>query len=132
VVLLFELPIWNWFKINEKRFGEYNYSPYLCLIKKHKAMKLIYESPIGLKVYDDRELDGKFTITGNAKQSETIVSFESAYDFEELVKSKVKCEGIDFDSEFCQFFAYAKTKGKALAFVSRIEKHFDKVKKMCK
>lgn len=95
-------------------------------------MELIYKSPIGLKVFDARELDGKFTITGNAKQSETIVSFESAYDFEELVKSKVNCNGIEFDSEFCQFFAYAKTKAKALTFVSRIEKHFDKVKNMCK
>jgi hypothetical protein len=92
-------------------------------------MKLIYESPIGLKVYDDRDLHGKFTITGNAKQSETIVSFESAYDFEELVKSKVNCNGIEFDSEYCQFFAYAKTKAKALAFVSRIEKHFANAKK---
>jgi hypothetical protein len=44
----------------------------------------------------------------------------------------VNCNGIEFDSEFCQFFAYAKTKAKALAFVSRIEKHFDKLKKMCK
>ena len=95
-------------------------------------MKLIYESPIGLRVYDDKKEFGSFTITGNAKQSETIVSFESAYDFEEFVQSKVKCEGIDFDSEFCQFFAYAKTKGKALAFVNRIEKHFEKLKKMCK
>jgi len=102
------------------------------LSKKHIAMELIYTSPIGLKVFDARELDGNFTITGNAKQSETIVSFESAYDFEELIKSKVKCEGIDFDSEFCQFFAYAKTKAKALAFVNRIEKHFEKLKNMCK
>ena len=39
-------------------------------------MKLIYTSPIGLKVFDARELDGNFTITGNAKQSETIIGFE--------------------------------------------------------
>jgi hypothetical protein len=92
-------------------------------------MKLVYESPIGLKVYDDKKEFGHFTITGNAKRSETIIEFESAYDFEELVKSKVNCNGIEFDCEFCQFFAYAKTKASALAFVSRIEKHFANVKK---
>jgi hypothetical protein len=90
----------------------------------------IYISPIGLKVFDDG--DGSFIITGNPKSSETIIEFESAYEFEELIQEKVNCKGIDFDSEFCQFFAYAKTKASALAFVNRIEKHFDKVKKMLK
>lgn len=93
-------------------------------------MSAIYVSPIGLKVFDDG--GGSFTITGNPKSSETIIEFESAYDFEELIQEKVNCKGIDFDSEFCQFFAYAKTKASALAFVNRIEKHFDKVKKMLK
>ena len=90
----------------------------------------IYTSPIGLRIYDDKEEFGYFTITGNAKQSETIVEFESAYDFEELIQDKVDCKGIEFDSEFCQFFAYAKTKAQALAFVKSIENHFEKVKKM--
>ena len=93
-------------------------------------MSAIYVSPIGLSVYDDKEKFDCFTITGNPKKSETIVEFESAYDFEELIQEKVSCKGIDFDSEFCQFFAYAKTKASALAFVKRIEKHFNKVKKM--
>ena len=88
----------------------------------------IYISPIGLKVFD--EGDGNFTITGNPKSSETIVEFDSAYDFEEFVEKHINCKDIEFDSEFCQFFCYAKTKSRALKFVSDIEKHFDKVKKL--
>jgi hypothetical protein len=92
--------------------------------------QVIYTSPIGLRIYDDKKEYGYFTITGNPKRSETIVEFESAYDFEELIQEKVNCNGIQFDSESCQFFAYAKTKAQALAFVKRIEKHFEKAKKM--
>jgi hypothetical protein len=90
-------------------------------------MSAIYISPIGLKVFDD---GGSFTITGNPKSSETIVEFDSAYDFEEFVEKHINCKDIEFDSEFCQFFCYAKTKARALKFVNDIEKHFDKVKKM--
>ena len=93
-------------------------------------MSAIYVSPIGLSVYDDKEKFDCFTITGNAKKSQTVVEFESAYDFEEFVQKHINCKGVDFDSEFCQFFAYTKTKASALSFVKRIEKHFDKVKKM--
>jgi hypothetical protein len=95
-------------------------------------MSAIYVSPIGLSVYDDTKEFGKFTITGNAKRNETIVEFESANDFEEFIQKKIKCDAIEFDSEYCQFFAYAKTKTQALSFVTRIEKHFDKAKKMLK
>jgi hypothetical protein len=95
-------------------------------------MSAIYVSPIGLSVYDDTKEFGNFSITGNPKRSETIVEFESAYDFEEFIQEKIKCDAIEFDSEFCQFFAYAKTKAQALSFVTRIEKHFDKAKKMLK
>jgi len=93
-------------------------------------MSAIYVSPIGLSVFDDKKEFGYFTITGNPKKSVTIVEFESAYDFEEFIQEKVNCKNIQFDSEFCQFFAYAKTKAQALSFVTRIEKHFAKVKKM--
>ena len=93
-------------------------------------MSAIYVSPIGLSIFDDKKEFGHFTITGNPKRNETIVEFESAYDFEEFIQDKIKCDAIEFDSEFCQFFAYAKTKVQALSFVTRIEKHFDEVKKM--
>jgi hypothetical protein len=93
-------------------------------------MSAIYVSPIGLSVFDDKDEYGHFTITGNPKKSVTIVEFESAYDFEEFIQGKIKCDAIDFDSESCQFFAYAKTKAQAISFVTRVEKYFDKVKKM--
>lgn len=66
-----------------------------------------YKSNLGISLYVDP--DG-ITITGNAKRSETIVEFESAYDFEEFVQKHIDCTDISFDSEFCQFFAYAKQK----------------------
>ena len=90
-------------------------------------MAEIYVSPIGIKVYDDGD---SFTITGNPKQSMTIKEFESAYDFEEFIQEKINCKGIEFDSEFCQFFAYTKTKQSAITFVNQIEKHFEKVREL--
>jgi hypothetical protein len=60
----------------------------------------------------------------------TVKEFDSAYDFEEFIQSKIKCNGIDFDSEYSQFFAYAKTKNRALEFVKEIEDYFVKVKEM--
>ena len=90
----------------------------------------IYVSPIGLSVYDDKDDYGNFTITGNPKKKVTIVEFESAYEFEEFVEKHINCKDIEFDSEFCQFFCYAKTRARALKLVSDIEKHFAKVKKM--
>jgi hypothetical protein len=90
-------------------------------------MEAIYISPIGMKVYDNGD---DITITGNPKKSMTIKEFESAYDFEEFIQEKINCKGIEFDSEFCQFFAYAKTRQSAIKFVNQIEKHFEKVRKM--
>ena len=58
----------------------------------------------------------------------TIKEFESAYEFEEFVQKHIKCNGIEFDSEFCQFFAYAKTKASAIAFGKRIEKYFENIR----
>jgi hypothetical protein len=91
---------------------------------------LIYTSPIGLGVFDDKKEYGHFTISGNANRKATIVEFDSAYDFQEFIQKHINCKGIEFDSEFCQFFAYAKTQSRALKFVNDIEKHFEKVKKM--
>ena len=86
-----------------------------------------YKSSLGISLYVDP--DG-ITITGNAKRSETIVEFESAYDFEEFVQKHIDCTDISFDSEFCQFFAYAKTEERAMKLIQDIEQHFEKVKKM--
>jgi len=83
---------------------------------------------IGLTIYKGDWDGAKWTITGFPFQSMTIKEFESAYDFEEFLQKHINCKGIEFDSEFCQFFAYAKTKASAIAFGKRIEKYFEKIR----
>lgn len=92
-------------------------------------MKIIYKSPVGL-VIEKFDWDKDFTITGNANKSITVKEFDSAYDFEEFIQAKIDCKGIDFDSEYCQFFAYAKTKNRAMEFVKAIENYFATVREM--
>ena len=87
-------------------------------------MASIYSSPLGLAIYKD---DTGYTITGNPKKSSTGLDFDSAYDFEEYIQKKVRCEGIDFDSESCQFFAYTKTSTRAKSFVEDLEKWFKSI-----
>lgn len=94
-------------------------------------MKKIYQSPIGLTVYYREENDKTpYTITGNVSRKDTIREMESAYDFEELVKNKVQHVGIVFDSEYSQFWAYAKTENLAVNFVKNCENYLAKVKEM--
>ena len=52
----------------------------------------------------------------------------SAYDFEEYVKSHID-DGVEFDSEYSQFFAYTHTPETAIEFVKKIEDWFDKIRK---
>jgi len=60
----------------------------------------------------------------------TVKEFDSAYDFEDFIKEKINCKGIDFDCEFCEFFAYAKTKARAIKFAKDIDAYFAKVRAM--
>lgn len=85
---------------------------------------------IGLKIYKGDWTGAQWTITGVLNKEFRVKEFESAYDFEEFIQKHIKCNGIEFDSEYCQFFAYAKTKASAVAFVNRLQKHIEKVKKM--
>jgi hypothetical protein len=84
---------------------------------------------LGLEVY---RLEGykEWTISGNAKKAMTVKEFDSAYDFQDFVKEKINCKGIDFDSEYCEFFAYAKTKARAIKFAKDIDGYFAKVRAM--
>jgi hypothetical protein len=84
---------------------------------------------LGLEVY---RLEGykEWTISGNAKRAMTVKEFDSAYDFQDFVKEKINCKGIDFDSEYCEFFAYAKTKARAIKFAKDIDGYFAKVRAM--
>ena len=93
------------------------------------ALETTLKLELGLEVY---RLEGckDWSISGNAKRAMTVKEFDSAYDFEEFVQSKINCKGIEFDSEFCQFFAYAKTKARAIKFANDIDKYFAKVRAM--
>lgn len=85
---------------------------------------------LGLEVYKGDWEGAEWTITGNPKRDMTVRGFDSAYEFEEFVQEKVNCKGVSFDSEFCQFFAYAKTKARAIKFANDIDAHFAKVRAM--
>ena len=93
-------------------------------------MKVSYTSPMGLTVEIGSWEDAQWTITGNAKKEYTVRPFDSAYDFEEFIEAKVNCKGITFDSEFCQFFAYAETEERAIEFVKEIEEYFERLRAM--
>jgi len=91
--------------------------------------KDVFTSPIGISVYKGDWEGAEWTVTGfPSKELVKLFDFESAYDFEEYIQKNVKCKSITFDSEYCQFFAYAKTKAGAVAFAKAIEKKFTKVK----
>lgn len=90
----------------------------------------IYESPIGLGVFNFDFDSDNFTITGRLSDKYRFRDFDGAYDFEEYIQKHIECEGIDFDSEYSQFFAYAKTKERAMKFVKDVEEWFDKVLKL--
>jgi hypothetical protein len=84
---------------------------------------------IGLTVYKNSG-DSGWAITGNPKRDLTVKEFDSAYDFEEFIQTRINCNGVEFDSEFCQFFAYTKTNARAIKFAKDIEKYFAKVREM--
>jgi hypothetical protein len=86
-----------------------------------------YVSPSGIEVYQFEDSD-TIHISGNPPSKYTGIEFESAYDFEEYVKDKID-DGVGFDSEYSQFFAYTKTKERAIEFVKNIENWFDKIRK---
>jgi len=93
----------------------------------------IYDSPIGLSIYRNGGrgyTNVYYTISGNVSSEHTVKEFDCAYDFESWIKKNVACKTIQFDSEYCQFFALTKTKRDAIAFVKRIEKLCKKVQEM--
>ena len=76
--------------------------------------------------------DDKWTVTADLRGLETFIGdkYNSNYD----IVDKLKEDGVlkantDEDSEYCQFFAYFKTKQSAEAFVKKLSKYIDKRKK---
>jgi len=92
-------------------------------------MKDVYNTVIGISVSKGDWEGAQWTVAGYPRLSSRLPRFESAYDFQEVVKEKVNCSGIDFDSEYCMFCAYTKTKARAIGFAKAIEKYFQKVER---
>jgi hypothetical protein len=87
---------------------------------------------IGLSISKGDWDGAQWTITGFPRAEVIGHDYDSAYDFQEAVQRNVNCSGIEFDSEFCQFFAYAKTKARLVSFAKQIEKHYQKAKEVNK
>lgn len=85
--------------------------------------------PFGFDInrYEDDKI---YTITGNITREYCFKEYSSNYDVEKHLQKHVNCKGIEFDSEYSQFFAYAKTEKRAVRFCDDIQSFFDKIKKL--
>ena len=86
--------------------------------------------PIGLTIFKLDEDKEEYTITGNLAKEYRFREFDGAYNLEEYIQKHIDCSGIDFDSEYCQFFAYTKTIDRAKQFVDDITAWVIKVKEL--
>jgi hypothetical protein len=86
--------------------------------------------PIGFEIFKLEESKEEYTVTGTIAKAYRFRDFDSAYDLEEYIRKHIECSGIDFDSEYCQFFAYAKTIERAKQFVDDITVWVTKVKEL--
>ena len=86
--------------------------------------------PIGLTIFKLDEDKEEYTITGNLAKEYRFRDFDGAYDLEEYIQKHIDCSGIDFDSEYCQFFAYTKTIERAKQFVEDITAWVNKVREL--
>ena len=93
-------------------------------------MKDIKSAVNGLGIYKGDWEGAEWTLTGIPSSEQLGHQYECACDFEDAVKRNVNCSGIDFDSEFSQFFAYAKTRARLESFARQIAKHYEKAKKV--
>lgn len=92
-----------------------------------KSFKKDY--PFGFTIYKSED-ENDYTITGNLTREYCFKKYESNYDVEEHLGKHIDCAGITFDSEFSQFFAYAKTEKRAVKFCDDIQAFFDKIKEL--
>lgn len=73
--------------------------------------------------------DKHWTVTADLRALETFDNCESNYDVvDRLKQNKVLTKSIDEDSEYCQFFAYFKTKTAAESFIKRLAQYVEKRK----
>ena len=93
-------------------------------------MKNSIDSPIGLSIWKGDWDGAQWTLTGYPKASVIGHEYDSAYDFEASVKKNFNTRGLEFDSESCQFYAYAKSKQRLVSLLTQLEKHYEKAKAM--
>lgn len=75
--------------------------------------------------------DKYWTVTADFRALETFENCESNYDVVERLKdNKVLTKSADEDSEYCQFFAYFKTKSAADSFLKRLGEYVETRKKL--
>ena len=86
--------------------------------------------PIGFTIFKLDEDKEEYTITGNLAKEYRFRDFDGAYDLEEYIQKHIDCSDIDFDSEYCQFFAYTKTIERAKQFVDDITVWVTKIKEL--
>ena len=87
------------------------------------------EYPFGFTIFK-HDGDKDYTITGNLTREYCFKKYTSNYDVEEHIQQHIDCDGIEFDSEYSQFFAYAKTEERAVKFCLDIQAWFDKIKEL--
>ena len=92
-------------------------------------LSFLKEYPFGFEI-TQFEGDKDYTITGNLKREYCFKKYGSNYDVEEHIQDHIDCNGIEFDSEFSQFFAYAKTEERAVKFCLDIQAWFDRIKEL--
>ena len=85
--------------------------------------------PIGFTIFQLKG-ESNYTITGRLAKEYRFRDFDGAYDFEEYIQKHIDCSGIDFDSEYSQFFAYAETEARAKKFIEDIIAWVTKVKEL--
>jgi len=86
--------------------------------------------PVGFTIFKLEEDKEEYTVTGYLAKEYRFRDFDGAYDLEEYIQKHIDCSGINFDSEYCQFFAYAKTLDRAKQFVDDITAWVTKVKEL--
>ena len=101
--------------------------PFLSLSTQGKTF-----SADSLKPYK-YEGDKHWTVTADLRALETFDNCESNYDVVERLKNfKVLTKAATEDSEYCQFFAYFKTKVAAESFIKRLADYVDFRKNLIK
>ncbi len=86
-------------------------------------------SKTGFVIYHDGySNEGKsWSLTGSPKGAYRFRDYESAYDVEEHLKEKIEPqEGMQWDSESGQMWAYFPDKESAVSYLKRIEDYFEK------